>query len=62
MPGGAVAGGLRDCPENRWSAARPSGTDAVYQVYAERFHGLSLINIAERTRPRRTWYDVFCRN
>jgi phosphoglucomutase len=32
-------GGLKVCTENAWFAARPSGTEDVYKVYAESFRG-----------------------
>lgn len=32
-------GGLKVCTENGWFAARPSGTEAVYKIYAESFKG-----------------------
>ncbi len=36
---GAPIGGLKVVAENGWFAARPSGTEAVYKIYAESFHG-----------------------
>jgi phosphoglucomutase len=36
---GAAIGGLKVVAENGWFAARPSGTENVYKVYAESFHG-----------------------
>jgi phosphoglucomutase len=36
---GASIGGLKVVTENAWFAARPSGTEDVYKVYAESFHG-----------------------
>ena len=36
---GAAIGGLKVCTENAWFAARPSGTEDVYKVYAESFQG-----------------------
>lgn len=36
---GAPIGGLKVCTENAWFAARPSGTEDVYKIYAESFHG-----------------------
>jgi phosphoglucomutase len=36
---GAAIGGLKITTENGWFAARPSGTEAVYKVYAESFRG-----------------------
>ena len=35
----ASIGGLKVCPANVWFAARPSGTEDVYKVYAESFTG-----------------------
>ena len=36
---GAAIGGLKVCAENGWFAARPSGTEDVYKIYAESFKG-----------------------
>ncbi|MCD0449540.1 phosphoglucomutase (alpha-D-glucose-1,6-bisphosphate-dependent) [Actinocorallia sp. API 0066] len=36
---GARIGGLKVRTENAWFAARPSGTEDVYKIYAESFHG-----------------------
>ncbi len=36
---GAAIGGLKIVTENGWFAARPSGTEDVYKIYAESFHG-----------------------
>jgi phosphoglucomutase len=36
---GAAIGGLKVVTENAWFAARPSGTEDVYKVYAESFQG-----------------------
>ena len=36
---GASIGGLKVCTENGWFAARPSGTEDVYKIYAESFRG-----------------------
>ncbi|WP_349535838.1 phosphoglucomutase (alpha-D-glucose-1,6-bisphosphate-dependent) [Rhodococcus rhodochrous] len=36
---GAVIGGLKVTTENAWFAARPSGTEDVYKIYAESFRG-----------------------
>ncbi|MBN2704516.1 MAG: alpha-D-glucose phosphate-specific phosphoglucomutase [Pontiellaceae bacterium] len=36
---GASIGGLKVCTENGWFAARPSGTEDVYKIYAESFKG-----------------------
>jgi phosphoglucomutase len=35
----APLGGLKVCTENAWFAARPSGTEDVYKLYAESFRG-----------------------
>ena len=40
IPGnGASIGGLKVVTENAWFAARPSGTEDVYKIYAESFKG-----------------------
>ena len=36
---GAAIGGLKVQTENAWFAARPSGTEDVYKIYAESFNG-----------------------
>lgn len=36
---GEAIGGLKVCTPNAWFAARPSGTEDVYKVYAESFRG-----------------------
>jgi len=36
---GAAIGGLKVCTENGWFAARPSGTEDIYKIYAESFRG-----------------------
>jgi len=36
---GAAIGGLKVIAENGWFAARPSGTEDVYKIYAESFKG-----------------------
>ena len=35
---GAVIGGLKVVTANGWFAARPSGTENIYKIYAESFH------------------------
>jgi len=35
----ADIGGLKVCTENGWFAARPSGTEEIYKIYAESFKG-----------------------
>ena len=37
----ADIGGLKVCTQNGWFAARPSGTENIYKVYAESFKGES---------------------
>ncbi len=36
---GAALGGLKVVTENGWFAARPSGTENIYKIYAESFRG-----------------------
>ena len=36
---GAAIGGLKVVTENGWFAARPSGTEDIYKIYAESFKG-----------------------
>ena len=36
---GAPIGGLKVVAENGWFAARPSGTEDIYKIYAESFKG-----------------------
>ncbi|MFG3185187.1 phosphoglucomutase (alpha-D-glucose-1,6-bisphosphate-dependent) [Streptomyces nigra] len=36
---GAALGGIKVCTANAWFAARPSGTEDVYKIYAESFQG-----------------------
>ncbi len=36
---GAAIGGLKVTTENGWFAARPSGTEMIYKIYAESFKG-----------------------
>lgn len=38
---GAAIGGLKVCSANGWFAARPSGTEDIYKIYAESFKGES---------------------
>ena len=48
---GAPIGGLKVVTENGWFAARPSGTEDVYKVYAESFKGPEhLARIQEEAR------------
>ena len=36
----AAIGGLKVVTENGWFAARPSGTEDIYKIYAESFKGM----------------------
>ncbi|UYM07020.1 phosphoglucomutase (alpha-D-glucose-1,6-bisphosphate-dependent) [Solicola gregarius] len=36
---GAAIGGLKVCTDQAWFAARPSGTEDIYKIYAESFRG-----------------------
>jgi phosphoglucomutase len=48
---GAAIGGLKVTTESGWFAARPSGTEDVYKIYAESFKGPDhLANIQEEAR------------
>ena len=38
-PSGAPLGGVKVVTESGWFAARPSGTEDVYKLYAESFKG-----------------------
>ncbi len=47
----APIGGLKVITENGWFAARPSGTEDIYKVYAESFKGVEHLNrIQEEAR------------
>jgi len=48
---GAPIGGLKVATANGWFAARPSGTEDVYKIYAESFQGPEhLARIQEEAR------------
>lgn len=48
---GAAIGGLKVVSENGWFAARPSGTEDIYKIYAESFIGEAHLNqILEEAR------------
>ncbi len=48
---GAAIGGLKVCTKNAWFAARPSGTEDVYKIYAESFLGADhLAQVQEEAR------------
>jgi phosphoglucomutase len=48
---GASVGGLKVTTEHGWFAARPSGTEEVYKIYAESFRGAEhLVRIVEEAR------------
>ena len=48
---GADIGGLKVVAENGWFAARPSGTEDVYKIYAESFRDdAHLARILEEAR------------
>lgn len=47
----AAIGGLKVCTENGWFAARPSGTEDIYKIYAESFNGQAhLENILDEAK------------
>jgi len=41
---GAAIGGLKVASQNGWFAARPSGTENIYKIYAESFKGQTHLN------------------
>jgi phosphoglucomutase len=41
-------GGLKVVTENGWFAARPSGTEEIYKIYAESFKGLDHLKQIQR--------------
>ncbi len=45
---GAAIGGLKVVTENAWFAARPSGTEDVYKIYAESFKGAAHLADVQR--------------
>jgi len=45
---GAALGGLKVITENGWFAARPSGTEDVYKIYAESFKGQEHLDTIKR--------------
>ena len=48
---GAAIGGLKVVTESAWFAARPSGTEDVYKIYAESFRGPEhLVRVQEAAR------------
>ena len=46
--GGAAIGGLKVVTENGWFAARPSGTEDVYKIYAESFRGMDHLRAIQK--------------
>jgi phosphoglucomutase len=42
---GAFLGGLKVTAENGWFAARPSGTENIYKIYAESFRGADHLKV-----------------
>ena len=44
---GAAIGGLKVVTANGWFAARPSGTEDIYKIYAESFKGLEHLRIIQ---------------
>ena len=57
---GAPIGGLKVATESAWFAARPSGTEDVYKIYAESFRGPRRTSASCRTRPA-PWSPRCCR-
>jgi phosphoglucomutase len=46
--GGAALGGLKVSAPSGWFAARPSGTEAMYKIYAESFRGVDHLREIQR--------------
>jgi len=44
---GNSIGGIKVTAANGWFAARPSGTEAIYKIYAESFQGKEHLNLIE---------------
>lgn len=40
----AAIGGLKVMTKNGWFAARPSGTESIYKIYAESFRGEDILD------------------
>jgi phosphoglucomutase len=45
---GAAIGGLKVVTENGWFAARPSGTENIYKIYAESFNGREHLQLIQQ--------------
>ncbi|MEQ1737152.1 MAG: phosphoglucomutase, alpha-D-glucose phosphate-specific, partial [Rhodoglobus sp.] len=44
---GAAVGGVKVVTEHAWFAARPSGTEDVYKIYAESFKGAEHLKLVQ---------------
>jgi len=44
---GNSIGGIKVAAANGWFAARPSGTEAIYKIYAESFSGKEHLTLIE---------------
>ena len=51
---GAPIGGIKVIAENGWFAARPSGTEDVYKIYAESFRGEDHLRRIQEEAKRRS--------
>lgn len=51
----AKIGGLKVTTKDNWFAARPSGTENIYKVYAESFESPEALDIKVLPRPPRSW-------
>jgi phosphoglucomutase len=49
---GAAVGGVKVVTENAWFAARPSGTEDVYKIYAESFKGPEHLKLVQAEAKR----------
>src|SRR5699024_8791639 len=48
----APIGGLKVATDNAWFAARPSGTEDIYKIYAESFSGAAHLAEVQREAKR----------
>jgi phosphoglucomutase len=57
----AQIGGIKVCTENAWFAARPSGTENVYKIYAESFNGRDHLSQVQ-SEAKSLVQDIFDKN
>ncbi len=57
---GAAIGGLKVVTENGWFAARPSGTEEIYKIYAESFKGEDHLRQIQAEAKEIGFSEEFC--